>query len=418
MMKSSLKPIHCFVLLLGLFPLLPRSLIYVSDPAFLIKQYNVYCESVITGPEAERRQSHERLFGLSIRFFTESSTTLLLAHSEKNLADFEKSDIEIVQNSIEEKLLANEKAARQRRIGQMKERHRKSVNREDRITELEIKWKDTASMPESESYEHMPQAERKELKGLLKVRESFEEQYNPLAFTEEHVKFKAMHNQAFTQLSLYCQRERNRLNIENGVETTDKVNVFFLDGPDGGTASALIENGNFDPHQCFVANRHQSTCDSLRRSGGGLIPDENVVCATAAEALTDAPTLAAKDDILKSGKDGTFADVDFSSYYFDGCGGFVPHILGMISAALIRENYDATGPIAVGYSILGGNKDVVGKELNISQALNIMARKRDMRMLHVLDDPLRYGISADIQKIGGAGGAGTFTTWLLLEPCD
>ena len=113
---------------------------------------------------------------------------------------------------------------------------------------------------------------------------------------------------------------------------------------------------------------------------------------------------------------------------FDGCGGFVPHIVGMMTAALLREHSHTKTPqdpsgnmkktIAVGYSLLGGNKNVVQKELEVSQALAIIARRRGLRMVHALDDPMRYGISADLKKIGGSGGSGTFTTWLVLEPLE
>uniref|UniRef100_A0A7S2PR69 Uncharacterized protein n=1 Tax=Leptocylindrus danicus TaxID=163516 RepID=A0A7S2PR69_9STRA len=269
----------------------------------------------------------------------------------------------------------------------------------------------------------MTKAERAELQGLLKVRDNFEEQYDPKTFTKEHLEFKAMHNDAFIQLSKYCEDARKQ---------SEPVKVFFLDGPDGGTASALIQKGGFDPDQCFVANRHESSCDSLRISGGGLLPDENVVLATASEALTISEPIFV-DGLSGSsavgecdaniapltGEDGAFSRVDFAAYYFDGCGGFVPHIVGMLSAALLRRNSDdvASGPIAVGYSLLGGNKDVVGKELAISRALTIIAQRRGMRMVHVLDDPSRYEISPDIQKIGGSND-GTFTTWLLLQPED
>lgn len=358
------------------------------------------------------------------------TSTILSAGKERRQEKSEKLGKEQLKtNPFKDKLLADEIEAQQKQIGQMKQRLFKSVSREDRIVKLEMKLKDAANMSESESYEFMPKAERAELKGLLKVRDHFEEQYDPLTFTEEHLKFKAMHNDVFLQLSRYCQRERNRVNTEIGIEANEKINIFFLDGPDGGTASALIQKGNFDPSQCFVANRHQSSCYSLRKSGGGILPDENVVYATAAEVLAVAATVSldgmniegttqAKDDIdvALAAEDGAFANVDFSSYYFDGCGGFVPHIVGMMSAALIRDDCSTRGPIAVGYSLLGGNKDVVGKELAISQALTVIARKRGMKMVHVLDDPLRYGLSPDIQKVGGSGGGGTFTTWLLLEP--
>jgi len=312
--------------------------------------------------------------------------------------------------TAEEKLLAAEDSARQKRMGQIQQRQKKAATREDRISTLELKLERTesVSISESESAGYMTAAEMSELKGLLKVRDSFEEQYDPLVFTKEHLEFKAMHNDAFIALSNYCEKERNRI---KGIDGSERANVFFLDGPDGGTASALIDRGQFNAAQCFVANRHETSCHSLTQSGGGLLPDSNVVYATASEALTVAAPLSSD----KIGKEdgGIFSHIDFSAYYFDGCGGFVPHIVGMLSAALLRQDFDASKPIAVGFSLLGGNKDVVGKEMAVSQALTIIARQRGMRVVHVLDDPTRYGISLDIKKIGGAN-AGTFTTWFLL----
>ena len=335
--------------------------------------------------------------------------------------------------SAEERLISAEEKARILRLEQMTLRQKKEISRENRILALEFKLEQALSLSE---------AEHAELNGLRKTRNSYEEQYDPTTFTQEHLEFKGMHNDAFIQLSKYCERERNRSNrlklqhdsgtfSKNGIPDSDEsVNVFFLDGPDGGTALALIKRGGFKASQCYVANRHESSCKSLRISGGGPLPEENVILATAAEGLTIAQPLSLKVDDLASGEendsdivpcsgeDGAFAHVDFAAYYFDGCGGFVPHVINMISAALLRQTYDSSRPIAVGYSLLGGNKDVVGKELAVSRALTIIARRRGMRLVHVLDDPARYGISPDIQKVGGVEGAGTFTTWLLLEPLD
>lgn len=315
----------------------------------------------------------------------------------------------------------NSKEDASRKMGQMKQKLQKSVSREDRISALEIKLKRAESMSDSESVEHMTKAERAELKGLLEKRETFEEQYDPLSFTQEHLEFKAMHNNVFIQLAKYCQEERDKKELKK-----ERINVFFLDGPDGGTASALIDTGEFQASQCYVANRHESSCESLRN----ILPDENVIHAAASKALNVAApivldgvkgTSAGEIDVdvsLSSEKDGAFANIDFAAYYFDGCGGFVPHIIGMISAALVREDYDSSAPIAIGYSLLGGNKDVVEKELTISQALSTIASSRNMRLCHCLDDPARFNIPQNVKKIGGGSGSGTFTTWMLIEPCN
>ena len=402
-------------------------------------------------------------------------------------------------NSKDTKLIANdEELARQRRIGQMNQRVQKAVSAEDRIYVLEAKAKlakqqqQTMPMPLSKSSSSsfsdnvvtvgdatdnnnnattdmmmmMTKAEYAELNGLLKVRGVFEEQYDPNKFTKEHVEFKDMHNDAFIQLARYCERERNkiRINRNNNIEQlqqqqssssssqspqlpiTTTTNLFFLDGPDGGTTSALVKRGKFNSNQCYVANRHAASCDLLRKSGGGLLPDEHVVHATSSEALTSQGTATATTTT------DSFAHIDFTAYYFDGCGGYVPHVIDMLSSALLSQhqqeekddnndhdnndhNYSknthimntTTGPIAVGYSLLGGSKNVIEKELTISRALTIIARKRGMRMIHVLDDPIRYGLTPSIQKVGGIGDSGgsnklsnsggnTFTTWLLLQP--
>ncbi len=381
----------------------------------LLVHYPIYCTSFSTSQrflfnhqraatDTHKSCSNNRMF------------TFLTAGRDRRISTSKSASSE-----AELKLVSDEDIARQKRLGQMKQRLQKEVSRENRISALELKLKNAERMSTTESEEYVTKAERAELQGLLKVRDNFEEQYDPLTFTKEHLEFKAMHNDAFIQLSKYCEDARKQ---------SEPANVFFLDGPDGGTASALIQKGGFDPSQCFVANRHESSCDSLRMSGGGLLPDENVVHATASEALTISEPIffdaikgssASEYDVdvaSFTGENGAFARVDFAAYYFDGCGGFVPHIIGMLSAALLRQNSDAaSGAIAVGYSLLGGNKDVVGKELTISKALTVMARRRGMRMVHALDDPSRYGISPDIQKIGGSND-GTFTTWLLLQPED
>lgn len=306
-------------------------------------------------------------------------------------------------SSEEDKLLADECVARKKRIGQTKHRMQRTVTRENRIYVLEQKIHDTGEISD---------AERAELNGLRQARSNFEEQYDPTSFSEEHVAFKRMHNDVLIALSRYCEKERNN----------SKINMFFLDGPDGGTATALIERGGFEPSQCYVANRHESSCNLLRISGGGRLPDENVVHATAAEALTkidNSNTEQMKDENLD---EGAFSDIDFAAYYFDGCGGYVPHVIGMMSAALLKDDNTANSvdkrTTAVGFSLLGGIRDVVEKELSICQALSIIARRRELRLVHALDDPTRFGIQPDVKKIGGSGGGGTFTTWLVLEDID
>jgi hypothetical protein len=432
-----------------------------------------------------------------------SSSSSLMDETSCSSSNDEQQNQKQQQNSKDTKLIANDKElARQRRIGQMNQRVQKAVSAEDRIYVLEAKAKlskqkqQTMLMTLSKSsstlsdnvvvvgdatdksnnsttdmmMKMMTKAEYAELNGLLKVRGVFEEQYDPNTFTKEHVEFKDMHNDAFIQLARYCERERNKIRINRNnneqqqqqqsssssqsqspqLPITTTTNLFFLDGPDGGTTSALLKRGKFNSNQCYVANRHAASCELLRKSGGGLLPDENVVHATSSEAFTSQGTTTSTTSTTTT---DSFAHIDFTAYYFDGCGGYVPHVIDMLSSALLSQhqqeeekddnddndndndhNYsnntdimNTTGPIAVGYSLLGGSKNVIEKELTISRALTIIARKRRMRMIHVLDDPIRYGLTPSIQKVGGIGNSGgsnklsnsggnTFTTWLLLQP--
>ena len=261
-----------------------------------------------------------------------------------------------------------------------------SVRRENRITILES------------SIDVLSTSERAELDGLLIARDNFEEQYSTTSFTSEHVEFKRLHNEAFVALARYCHQDRYECGYKDDANT-EKPNVFYLDGPDCGSTNKLINSG-FDPSQCYVANRHESTCNILHE----ILPENNVICATASEALSPS-----HNEVDKS-----FSNIDFAAYYFDGCGGYVPHIIQMMSSALIRLDDDNQQPrrtTAVGFSLMGGNKDIVEKELEICRALSVIASTRGMRTRHVLDDPTRYGILNEICKTEG----GTFTSWILLE---
>jgi hypothetical protein len=123
-------------------------------------------------------------------------------------------------------------------------------------------------------------------------------------------------------------------------------------------------------------------------SGGGLLPEANVAHATAAEALSSGLVAEASDRYLEgdcnimdeeggSHDVGSFGNIEFAAYYFDGCGGFVPHLSNMMVAALLRDEdqrkYGALSssvqspPIAIGFSIVGGNRDVVDKEVAVCQ---------------------------------------------------
>ena len=315
------------------------------------------------------------------------------------------------QESTQEKqsLLEKEASARRMRLDQMKHRIRKTVGREERIMYLETKLSrelETNATTGGSFNQYVTDPERAELKGLLQARENYEENYDAKEFSEEHLEFKTIHNDVFARLVRWCEK-----NSDNK-SRTDSTKVFYLDGPDGGTSSYLIHKAKLAPNQCYVANRHESTCLVLRQSGGGLLPVENVVEATASEALTKG---------IVGAQQGTFAHLDFTGYYFDGCAGYVPHIVNMMSAALLvlkdgePSEQKECCPIAVGYSLLGGTKNLVQKELEVSRALTLIARSRGMKVVHALDDPSTFGLPPNVPKLGGDAGC-TFTTWLILQP--
>lgn len=237
----------------------------------------------------------------------------------------------------------------------------RQVKREDRIAILQ------------ENEGKLSESEQKELQGLLIKQENYVEQYSSADFTEAHSAFKDAHNHIFLKLCLHCQEMRE-----------SDINVFYLDGPDAGTTKTLTSM--VDIQQCYTANRHESTCQALR--------DEGLVHVAHDSAK----------DALSSG--GAFDEIDFHAYYFDGCGGYTPHIIEMIQAA-IRPN--ATPPIAVGFSILGGGRDCVDKEQDVIRSLVQKVKPMGFRVDHVGDDPGMYGIDK-MKKVESSA----LTTWCMI----
>jgi len=258
--------------------------------------------------------------------------------------------------------------------GQANQRNHRQVNREDRIVVLEELGTDRTS------------SQNLEYQSLLVQQGNFEEQYDATAFDDLHVAFKLQHNEAFGSLARYCC---------DGMTPMNSPKVFFLDGPDGATTASLLESG-IRVEDCYVANRHSSTCKTLESN----YPNLNVLHTSAAKAF---------DDSTKN----SFARVDFSAYYFDGCGGHVPHVVEMITAALtITAPWKKeSNRIAVGFSLLGDTRNMVEKDLAITRAVAQLARARRMRTRQILDEPERYGIPATIPKTQGK----TLTSWILLE---
>jgi hypothetical protein len=283
------------------------------------------------------------------------------------------------------------------KVGNASNRMEKAVRREKRISSLSTRT------------DPLSNAELKELDGLLKADLVYEEQYCVTDFSVEHTAYKAAHNDVFVCLARFCQshlkKDLSGSDTGTSASTSPAIKVFYLDGPDAGTTFAL-QSAGFDSTQCYVANRHASSCDALR----SFLPHENVVHASAADALTSTnkQSIGSTSTITQDNV-GAFGDIPFSAYYFDGCGGYTPLIIDMMTAAF--DSNSLQPPIAVGFSILGGNRDVVDKEQDVLRQLVAMVKPFGMRVNHVLDDPGRYGFSSDTPKLDG----GTVTTWCMLE---
>jgi hypothetical protein len=251
----------------------------------------------------------------------------------------------------------------------------RAARQEARIYELEKK---NGSSSEQIS---LSLSERSELQGL-KV-SSFVEQYDPVSFSADHVDFKDQHNQAFAQLCHYCGCDDDDDDDEQG----NNKNIFFLDGQNAGTALTL-QSAGLSLDSCYVANRHESTCQALLEWG---LP--HVAHASAQDALK---------------KSGDFEHVPFGAYYFDGCGGHAPIIIDMLTAAL-EKPYLAKPPIAVGVSLVGAS-NIVNKELQVRRRLVQLAKAHGLTVRHVLEDCERYGVDPTISFVEGT----TLTTWFLL----
>eukprot|EP00457_Paulinella_chromatophora_P006664 gb/GEZN01006683.1/.p1 GENE.gb/GEZN01006683.1/~~gb/GEZN01006683.1/.p1 ORF type:complete len:404 (+),score=44.13 gb/GEZN01006683.1/:311-1522(+) len=288
---------------------------------------------------------------------------------------------------------AKQETASEAKTRAAKENHKlqRSVRLANRLSALE----------EKNRLAGVSEAEMSELRGLEARGLLMEEQYTPLDFTPEHRAFKAMHNAALVALAKYCQSV-----------SSAPINIFYLDGPDGGTTSALIKAG-FAPAQCFTANRHDTTTRKLLLTG---LPKENVVHATATEALSAMPR-------------GAFGNISFSALYLDGCGGYAPLLIEILQAAFFfpstpQRNINLSGGhtefgwrgkvgqrVAVGFSLVGGNREFIEKEQQVFRALASIARRNHMRLFHVLDEPEQYGLDHRIRKVDGT----TLTSWCLLE---
>jgi len=328
-------------------------------------------------------------------------------------------------------------------LGKVQQKRQRAIFRENRIAVLE-----------EIAISSRTDAETKELEGLQEKRSYYEEQYDPEAFTEEHKAFKQAHNEAFAALIHYTYQQnlRSSAHKKKDDDTANNMyNVFYLDGPDAQTTQSLLSwkppptheqevmDGDdtilfkLDASQLYVANRHEKSCEQLRQ----YLPAANVFYQSAAHSLSQQNTNDDDDDDdddCDHKNQDSNNNIMFHAFYLDGCGGYVPPILEMITAALLssspmqkRAAAAAEGQqrdpissqsqgdemsIVLGFSLVGGNRDVVNKEVEVIQHVVALARRYNYKCHHVIDCPAQYGIAPNLQKLHGS----TLTTWLVLEP--
>ena len=219
----------------------------------------------------------------------------------------------------------------------------------------------------------------RELAALLSVGDS----YSPSDFSAAHVHFKAQQNEVFVQLALHC----------SAADETPAGNVFYLEGSDGGSTSALVA-ADFDVDQLFVANMFHETCEQLRTAWKLQHVEEGRA-----------------EEVLR----GPFRAQPFVAIYLDGCGGSTGPLISMIEAVFDQCRHDINpARLALGFTLTRAEPSgrlLANREQDITRALVAACRAQGYGVTHVSDAPERFGVSADVDKQEG----GTLTTWLVCE---
>ena len=202
--------------------------------------------------------------------------------------------------------------------------------------------------------------------------------YDPNLFTSEHSQFKTLHNEAFASLA-------------RDLCADSVCNVFYLDGPDGGTTSHLLDAG-FTHASLYVANEWEESVSVLQTDPFHL-STQNCI-------------LGAAQDVLRN----NFDDVEFTAYYLDGCGGQTEPITEMIDAIFSREST----PSAFGIGFTLTQAEPLGRELivrvqDVSRHIMAKSKERGYDMRHVGDDPELYGVDPNLNRKHDS----TCTSWIV-----
>jgi hypothetical protein len=253
-------------------------------------------------------------------------------------------------------------AAHTRTAGVIRQRRFRAEARQRRADEL-------AAKPSCST------AEQAELLGLLSAGDTYTAEDHSAA----HASFKAAQSVAFAKLAT-CVGGRD-------------PSVFYLEGRDGGTTTALRAAG-FGTEQLFVANLHVETCAALRAAPHNLT---HVTLGRAEEVLLEPPLVL----------------TPFAAAYFDGCSGLTAPLKGMINALFDPERRQ-TNPhaLVVGFTLTRAEPSGTSlgdRELEVTRALAASCRASGYGPpVHVLDEPERWGI-----ELGGKEHENTLTVWFV-----
>ena len=202
--------------------------------------------------------------------------------------------------------------------------------------------------------------------------------YDPNLFTSEHAQFKTSHNEAFASLA------RNLC-------ADSACNVFYLDGPDGGTTSHLLDTG-FAHTDLYVANEWEDSVSALQSEPFHLSA-ENCI-------------LGAAKDVLRN----NFDDVEFTAYYLDGCGGQTEPIMEMIDAIFSRKSMPSS--FGIGFTLTQAEplgRELIDRVQDVSRHIMAKSKERGYDMRHVGDDPERYGVDPNLSRKHDS----TCTSWIV-----
>lgn len=213
--------------------------------------------------------------------------------------------------------------------------------------------------------------------------------YDPGLFTSEHARFKASHNEAFASLARNLRPDD--VDEDGSASASSSCNVFYLDGPDGGTTSHLLDAG-FHRENLYVANEWEDSASALR-SDPFHLSARNCVLGRA-------------QDVLRYNWDG----VEFAAYYLDGCGGQTEPIVEMVDAVFSRRSLPKA--FGIGFTLTQaepGGRELIDRVQDVARSIMTKSKAGGYDMRHVGDDPGRYGVDPSLSRKHD----NTCTSWLV-----